>query len=201
MGRVGALLLAAGESSRMGALKALLPWGCKNLLIHQVTVLNQAALRPIIVVTGHRACELKSSLANYPQVHTVFNTRYREGKTTSIKAGLAALRKSNPVAILVLNVDQPRSINVIQLLVKEHQRNSSLITIPTYAGKSGHPVIFSSTLLEELSNISEETQGLKAVVLRNAKNTNYMAVDSREVLFDLNTDEDYLRALKEHGLD
>ena len=92
-------------------------------------------------------------------------------------------------------------MNVIQLLVKEHQRNSSLITIPTYADKSGHPVIFSSTLLEELSNISEGTQGLKAVVLRNAKNTNYMAVDSREVLFDLNTDEDYLRALKEHGLD
>ena len=201
MGRVGALLLAAGESSRMGALKALLPWGCKNLLVHQVTVLNQAALCPITVVTGHRACELKSHLGNYPQVHTVFNTRYREGKTTSIKAGLAVFRKSNPVAILVLNVDQPRSIEVIRTLVKEHQRNSSLITIPTYAGKGGHPVIFSSTLLEELSNISEETQGLKAVVLRNAKNTNYMAVDSREVLFDLNTDEDYLRALKEYGLD
>ena len=199
MGRVAALLLAAGESSRMGGPKALLPWRGTTLLNYQVSTLRQAGLSPIIVVLGHGAQELEPHLKGAPGVKLVFNPRYRRGKTTSIKAGLEVLCASEMEAILVLNVDQPRTLETIAAIVGEHRRNAPLITIPTYRGKSGHPVVFSVALLEELMEISEDTQGLKAVTHGHKEDTRHVEIDSSEVLLDLNTEEDYRCALEEYG--
>ena len=96
MGPVGALLLAAGESRRMGTLKALLPWRDTTLLRHQVSTLQQAGLSPIVVVVGHRAPEVESHIANVSGVQTVHNPHYMEGKTTSIKV---TNRKNDKIAV------------------------------------------------------------------------------------------------------
>ena len=86
-----AILLAAGESTRMGRLKALLPWRGQTLLEHQVSALRDGGADRVIVVLGHRADELRPLVERNQGVTWTLNPDYRQGKTTSIKAGLSAL--------------------------------------------------------------------------------------------------------------
>ena len=104
-------------------------------------------------------------------------------------------------SILILNVDQPRSDGIIRRVMELHRRaNSSertcLITIPTYGGKGGHPIILSTSLVDELMDISEDTLGVKDVVRRHGEETQRIEVDSPEILLDLNTPQDYRKALE-----
>ena len=193
---VAAILLAAGESRRMGQLKALLPWQGQTLVAHQVTALANAGVDRIIVVLGHRHQELVLEIQGMPNVEWTYNPDYLEGKTTSIKAGLRALAGELPRSVLLLNVDQPRSASVIAEILTHHRTNSPDITIPTCGGKGGHPVVFDGALLDELANIAEETQGIREVVRRHAAGTVRVELGSPEVLWDLNTPAQYEQALK-----
>ena len=197
MAAVIAILLAAGESRRMGQLKALLPWQGTSLLKHQVTSLRAGGVDRVVVVLGHRSDELKAELAGIEGVAWQLNPDYLQGKTTSIKAGLSTLGSEQLDALLILNVDQPRNADVIRSLLKEHQYQGSLITIPTHKGKGGHPIILSRSLLDELREIDEETYGIKAVVQRHLDATRRVEMEAPEVLWDLNTPEEYQRVLEE----
>ncbi len=196
MADVVAILLAAGESRRMGQLKALLPWQGVSLIKHQVASLRAGGVDQVVVVLGHRSDELKSELGDTAGVSWQLNPDYLQGKTTSIKAGLNALGTDQPQALLLLNVDQPRSAGVIRFLLENHLFQGSLITIPTHNGKGGHPIILSPTLLDELRRIDEESFGIKAVVQRHLEGTRRVEMDSPEVLWDLNTPEEYQRVLE-----
>ena len=189
-----ALLLAAGESQRMGAIKALLPWKGVPLLDHQIAALLLAGVSTVIVVLGHRAGDLELVIGSRPGVTAVINPDYAQGKTSSIKTGLRALRPGSASSILILNVDQPREPQTIQTLLGRHQETRALITIPTYRGKGGHPIIVDSSLLDDLLAIDEESQGVKALVRLHEDRTlrTEMAAD---VLWDLNTPEEYQQAL------
>ena len=197
MAAVIAILLAAGESRRMGQLKALLPWQGTSLLKHQVTSLRAGGVDRVVVVLGHRSDELKAELAGIEGVAWQLNPDYLQGKTTSIKAGLSTLGSEQLDALLILNVDQPRNADVIRSLLKEHQSQGSQITIPTHKGKGGHPIILSRSLLDELREIDEETYGIKAVVQRHLDATRRVEMEAPEVLWDLNTPEEYQRVLGE----
>lgn len=190
-----AVLLAAGESRRMARLKALLPWQGTTLLDHQVSTLKSAGVHRVVVVLGARAESLRPIVAGREGVTWVVNPRYAQGKTTSIKAGLASLGPEPPGAVLFLNVDQPRSPQTIQNLLSEHNARGGLITIPTYKGKGGHPIIVAPALLAELGSIDEESLGIKAVVRRHEADVCRLEVADPEVLWDLNTPEDYQAAL------
>jgi molybdenum cofactor cytidylyltransferase len=191
-----ALLLAAGESRRMGQSKALLPWRGTTLLEYQVDALHSGGIQVVIVVLGHRAEGLKATVESKEWVTCVINPDYLQGKTTSIKAGLNALGQEALLALLILNVDQPRSPETIRHLLQQHQHGSFLITIPTYRGKGGHPIILDPSLLEELRLIREETLGIKAVTRRHQETTQRIEMENPEVLLDLNTPEEYRAALK-----
>ena len=189
-----ALLLAAGESRRMGASKALLPWKGVPLIDHQITALGRAGITTIIVVLGHHADDLEPVIGSRPGVTSVVNSDYAQGKTTSIKAGLKALPTGFASSIVILNVDQPREPATIQTLLRRHQESQALISIPTHNGKGGHPIIVDSALMDDLLSIDEENQGVKAIVRRYEDRTlrTEMAAD---VLWDLNTPEEYQKAL------
>ena len=195
-----AILLAAGESRRMGHLKALLPWQGSILLRHQVDSLLEGGVDRVVVVLGHRAEELKPFLEGVQGVSWTLNPDYLSGKTTSLKAGVAALKKVRPRDmprdIVILNVDQPRQPETIRRLLESHRTGGRLITNPTYLGKGGHPIVVSAKLLEELACVDEATLGLKAVTQRHEKETSKVDLGTSEVLWDLNTPEDYQDALK-----
>jgi len=191
-----ALLLAAGESRRMGQLKALLPWQGTSLLLYQAAALKDAGVDKVVVVLGHQAEELMPIVEGQEGVSLVLNPDYLQGKTTSIKAGVKALKDSKPAAVVVLNVDQPRRPETIRYLLQRHWAGDALITIPTYQSKGGHPIILSPSMLDELLLINEETQGMKAVVQRHNADTQRVEMESPEVLWDLNTPEQYGEALR-----
>ena len=202
-----AILLAAGESSRMGQLKALLPWQGRSLLEHQVSCLLEGGADRVVVVLGHRADELRPLLEGREGVSWTLNADYLQGKTTSIKAGLSALPSSFPLEgegqggsegvrdILLLNVDQPRSATDVARILDAHRSGNYAVTVPEYQGKGGHPIVLSATLLPELREIDEESQGIKAVVRRRPEAVQRISLDNPEILLDLNTPEQYRAAL------
>ncbi len=194
-----AILLAAGESSRMGQLKALLPWRGQTLLEHQVFALREGGADRVIVVLGHRAGELSPLLDGMDGVSWTLNPDYLQGKTTSIKAGLAVLDPDAVNDILLLNVDQPRSPEDVACVLNTHQSHEYSVTVPEHNGKGGHPIVLSATLLPELREINEESQGIKAVVRRHPESVNRIPLDNPEILLDLNTPEQYRAAVEAGG--
>jgi len=189
---IAALLLAAGESRRMGRPKALLPWEGRSLLEYELAQVAASRIDEVVVVLGHRAGELLP-LCRGPKVRVVVNPHYRQGPSTSLRAGVAAL-PAGVGAIVVLRVDQPRPQSLLDALLEAHLTQGSLITIPTYEGRRGHPPIFAPSLLPELAAVREEGQGLREVLRRHAQEVQEVAVDSPFVLLDINRPEDYERA-------
>jgi len=192
---VWAILLAAGESSRMGELKALLPWQGVTLLEHQLRSLLEAGVQQVVVILGHDADRLKPVVEAVDGATWTLNPDYLQGKTTSLKTGVAALTGQDVADVLLLNVDQPRNSDTVRTLLERHQASTFLITIPTHGGKGGHPILISAELLPELADIDEESQGLKAVVRRHADATERFEVDDPTLLWDLNTPEQYQQAV------
>ena len=191
---ISAILLAAGESTRMGRLKALLPWQGATLIEYQVGSLLSAGVADLVVVVGHRGDEVSAPIAGRQGVTTVVNPDYRQGKTTSIKAGLSAI-SANATAILVLAVDQPRPPDILRAVIEAHEARSPLITSPVYGGRGGHPMIFHARLLPELSAITEEGEGLREVTRRYASDIYRLEMDDPVVRVDVNTPENLQAAL------
>lgn len=192
-GNMVALVLAAGESSRMGRLKALLPWDGVPLIRYQVDCLRQAGAGLVVVVLGHRAEEVRPHVPVSPDVCVVVNTRYRQGKTTSITLGLAQA-PSDAEGLVLMSVDQPRPAPLVAALIATFREHRAPVTQPTFGGKRGHPMIFRADVLPKLADIREETQGIKPVVDSYRAEAMLVPVDSPIVLVDLNTEADYQRA-------
>ena len=196
---ITAILLAAGESSRMGQPKPLLPWGGLPLIQYQIASLSDANASPIVVVLGHNSEDIAPFVTNSPTIQTIINPDYAEGKTTSIRLGISQVR-DDVDGILLLAVDQPRPADLLERVIEEHLRSGSLITHPTYNERGGHPIIFAGSLKGELLAITEEQQGIREVVGRHQDSIRTVAVESPIARVDLNTIDDYESALREFGL-
>jgi molybdenum cofactor cytidylyltransferase len=192
---IAALLLAAGESTRMGQPKALLPWGDVPLLDYQLGELASALDAAPIVVLGHRAAELEP-IVRRRGARPIVNERYRDGRATSIAAGMRAV-PPEAEAVLIASVDQPRPRSVFADLIAAHRRLGGPITRAVYGQRHGHPTIFARPLFEELRRVSEESQGLKSVLRRHADGIRDADLGDPIVLVNLNTPEEYRAALSE----
>ena len=189
MRRVSAVLLAAGESTRMWRQKALLPWRDSPTLLeyHLRELAALPGVAEVIVVTGHDPVRITQIAAASPIARVVHNPGYKTGKVSSIVTGVGAA-SADASAMVLLAVDQPRSAAVIgQVLDALGDR---MIAVPVYEGRRGHPVAFDSSLREELLAIEEETQGIRAVLNRHAAELREVPVADPDVVLDLNTPED-----------
>ncbi len=192
---VEAILLSAGESSRMGTPKALLDWFGQPLVLAQAEALFEGGANRVIVVTGAHHNEISDTIADTPNITVVANPDWSRGKTTSIKSGLREL-SSSCQTLIVLAVDQPRPAWAINQALQSHLDSNCPVTSPRYSGHGGHPLLFDAALLTELSNISEEQEGLRDVMKRYDRAMNRVYFDNPVVRFDLNTPDDYEAALK-----
>jgi molybdenum cofactor cytidylyltransferase len=192
--RVFALLLAAGESARIGRPKALLPWQGKTLLEFQVEQLLAGGVERVILVLGHEAARIRNVASSLPHTTIVINQHYTTGKTSSIRAGMGAV-PAEADAVLVLSVDQPRPATLIREICTTHETRDPLITVPAYGGRHGHPTIFARPLFPEMRAITEEEQGLRAVRHRHRAETSVLETATATPLIDINTPEDYQAAL------
>ncbi len=194
MTNVAAVLLAAGQSTRMGRLKALLPWRGTTLLEYQVASLVEAGIAQVVVVLGHEAERLRPFVEDKPGVRVALNPRHRECKTTSIKAGVDALPPEVEHLVLV-GVDQPRTPETYRAVVEAHLRAGALITKPYYKGVGGHPPVFSRQVFAELASLREETLGLKELMWRRIQQVQKVELGTPDVLLDLNRPEEYRAAV------
>ncbi len=189
---IAAILLAGGESSRMGTAKPLLKWGGNTLIEYQLAQLKEPPVDRLVVVLGHRADEVLPYVRG-SGAQALINELYAEGRASSLRLGAAAL-PDKTTAVLVLSVDQPRAHDVIARLVDVHRHSGSLITVPTYDEKRGHPPLLDGSLLPELREVNEAMQGLRAVIERHAADVNELPFETSTVLLDLNRLQEYQTA-------
>ena len=137
---VSAVLTAAGLSSRMGRPKPLLPWRGKTLVESQIQSLLEAGANEVIVVLGHEAEEVAPYVSG-KAVRDVMNPLYKEGRTSSIRAGLEAV-SPDATDIVIMAVDQPRTPQIVSDVINAHLEAGALLTSPRYLGRGGHPLYF-----------------------------------------------------------
>jgi len=190
-----ALLLAAGESRRMGRLKALLPWEGTSLIEYQIHQLREAGIDQVLVALGHAAADLLPLVAAIPGVEPLVNPDYISGKASSIRLAMTHL-SPQAEALTVLAVDQPRPASVLRRLLSEHTERQALISVPTYKGRRGHPTIIARAVFSELATVSEKGQGLRRVMGLHDNRIQEVAVEDPTVVLDLNTPADYIRGLR-----
>lgn len=169
--------------------KPLLDWFGVPLVQSQINSLLKAGVKSVFVVTGHRAYEVRDAIKG-DHVQTVVNPNYREGKSTSVKAGLAALPELTDTIVL-LAVDQPRPSWLIKQILDAHLARKALISCPIYDGHGGHPLIFDANLMLELDRISEDSGGVRAVMTNHADEINWVETDTPLARLDMNTPEAY----------
>ena len=193
---IAAILLAAGESTRMGRPKQLLNWQGRPLVTAQVETLLEAECRPVIVVLGAFAQRIRREIPARADVQVTTNHGWRSGRASSIRAGARAV-PPDVEGIAVVSVDQPtRAEAVARLARKLDSSANALIVVPRHEGRNGHPPVFRAELLPELQNVTERQEGLRQVRRRHSDRTIFLEMNDPIVTLNLNTPDAYERALK-----
>ena len=191
---IAAILLAAGESSRMGRPKQLLDWRGQALIAAQVEALLAARCRPVVVVLGAHDREVRAAIPSRPDVQIATNRNWREGRASSIRTGARAVPPTVD-AVVVVSVDQPTDASVIENLESAFDRSpDARIAVPRHDGRNGHPPLFRSELLPQLQSVTERQEGLRALRRRHAERTIFVETDNPIVTLNLNTPDAYRRA-------
>jgi molybdenum cofactor cytidylyltransferase len=159
---IGAVVLAAGESKRMGKQKLLLPIEGKLLIERAVDPLKAAA-EEIVVVLGHQPEKLVPTLKKLG-IRWVVNENYREGMASSFKRGLRELKGCDAV-FLVLG-DQPFVEKGFLLKAIRAWKAGAKIVSPVFKGKKGHPVLFDKSLFEEILSLQTHEM-IREVICRH----------------------------------
>jgi molybdenum cofactor cytidylyltransferase len=195
-GNIAGVLLAAGQSSRFGQPKQLLPWGKQNVLNTCISTAKLAGLSPIAVVLGAHYEDISLEM-DQGGVKVVINHHWAEGQSTSVKAGVSALPEDVFGAIFLLG-DQPQISVQLIVSIMETARKRNKVVIPVIAGKRANPVYFPKAAFSALLNL-EGDQGGRAVL--NQFPTTLLEWLDDDMTGDIDTPEDYARLRERFGLD
>src|ERR1041384_4550101 len=191
-----AVVLSAGESSRMGRPKALLPVGNTFFLDRIVASLRQTRVERIVVVLGHNASALEEKIRHLP-VTILVNPDYSRGQLSSLQVALRALEKEAVDGIVLHLVDHPFiDARLVDRMIDEFYAAQPLIVVPVCRRR--HPVIFSRRLLPELLAAPLD-EGAKSVVRAHASETLEVATDEEGITCDIDTPEEYRRFIGGKG--
>lgn len=188
--RFAAVILAAGESSRIGRNKLALPLGNQSVLEHAISNFLIESVDEIIVVTG-KYPHLHTNIS--PGVRLVHNPDYVQGMGSSVKLGLKSL-VLKPDAVFISPADIPLiKRETIEKMINAFTEQS--IVIPTYQGKKGHPVLLGKAHIEQCLQEQKE-KVLYEVIVKNSDRIVYLPLEDEGILMDIDTMEDYERLVK-----
>jgi len=189
---IAGLILAAGESRRMGRDKALLAYRGRTFLETIASNLRTAGIEKITVVLGHHADMIKRA-SKLGGAQVVVNQDYLRGQTSSLQVGIATAQESAAEAVVLCLVDHPAvSAAVVTKLVERFEATHSPVLIPTYNGERGHPIVIGQALFLELLAVPSG-QPANTVIRKYRDATEFVEVADRGILVDVDEPETYER--------
>jgi molybdenum cofactor cytidylyltransferase len=190
----GIIILAAGESRRLGNPKQLLSFDGNTLLARVAKTACESMICPVIAVLGAHAEKIRPTL-NIPGLNVVYNDNWQEGMASSLRTGLTSMMELYPQVdgIIILVCDQPYlSHDLIKALI-EAQRDAGLpAAAAAYNGKLGTPALFHKSLFSALLLLSGDTGARKML---EGMRENVVEVDFDMGDVDIDTQADYERLL------
>lgn len=198
MSDIAVILLAAGNSSRMGCAKQLLHFRGKPMLRHAAETAIGSGARPVIVVLGAGAEQLRPVLDGLP-VRIAVNSDWSQGMGTSIHTGLRALESSSVEGAIITLSDQPFvTSETLHSLTRKHRESGKAIVAASYADTVGVPVLFARHAFPWLLALRPQ-EGCKGVILKHPEEQ--ILVDCPEAAIDIDTPLEYeaLQIQQQHG--
>ncbi len=183
------IILAAGDSSRMGYPKALLPLGGQTFLTTILGALDQLGFPPPRVILGREARRIEPFISGR-RLHILVNENPSRGQLSSIQLGLTGIGPGCQ-GCLIWPVDQPAVPRyLVMRLLDLFLSCEAPIVLPCYAGRRGHPAIFRRNLFRELLHVSPEV-GAKHLVSHYRDEIEVLITDEPSTVEDIDTPEDY----------
>ena len=187
--KIAAVVLAAGQSRRMGQVNKLLaPVDGKPMVSHVIESLQASQARPLAVVTGHDYAAVEAVLPKNGFTLT-HNPNYASGLSSSLRRGLAALPEDIDGALVCLG-DMPRISKAVvnRLIAAFNPVEGRAICVPTWQGKRGNPVLFARRFFAEMLEVAGDT-GARALIGEHAEVVCEVPMDDDAVLLDIDTPE------------
>lgn len=189
---ITAIVLAGGESRRMGRPKMVMAWGSATVLAQVIRVLREGGAEDILVVTGGARQEVEE-ICSRERVTTVHNEEYASNEMLgSLQTGLRSLSADSEAALVTLG-DQPQTeAATIHRLLEQYEKDRPELLVPSYQLHRGHPWVLGSRHWAEVLAMSAP-DSLREFLNRHTDDIRYVEVDSPTILQDLDTPEDYAR--------
>jgi molybdenum cofactor cytidylyltransferase len=195
--RFGAVILAAGASTRMGTPKQLLALDGQPLVVRAVQAALASPAWPVVVVLGAHAEKIRPVLARLP-VLIADSPAWAEGMAASIRAGVTTIRQFSRAldGVLLALCDQPAfSTDTVTQLIAAQRATGRSIVAAHYSGRHGAPALFLREHFETLAHLTGE-EGARALL--NGDPSHVASVDLPALAVDLDTPED-VAALRSHA--
>lgn len=190
-----AVILAAGESRRMGTPKALLPYRGKTFIEHLLEITRQPRIAARRIVLGAHLDQIRAKLPG-EAASIVVNPDWRQGQLSSIQAAIRTVAADETAGLVLCPVDHPLfSPKLIAQLIDAFDSTGQLIVLPVYHGRRGHPVIFAASLYPELLAASPAI-GAREVVWAHATELHEVPTEEEGVVLNINDPETLRRALE-----
>jgi molybdenum cofactor cytidylyltransferase len=192
--RVGAVILAAGGSTRMGEAKQLLRLGESTVLGQTLENVRRAGVDEIVLVLGSSAEAIRQQLplSTIEGLKIVVNQAYERGMSSSLREGLAAL-DPHVVAALIVLADQPFiRPETLDRIVDRHRRSHAQIVIPSYRGFRGNPVLLDRSVFSEVMALDGD-MGCRAIFGSHLEGIVKVEVEDVGILLDIDNQDDYER--------
>jgi len=190
---ISAVILAAGESRRMGEPKLLLPFAEKTIIETVIQTVMRSDIKHIIVVLGSEKDKIRNKISDYPVIITE-NQEYQKGMLSSIQCGLGALPDDTD-AIMILLGDQPMVTGpVIDQLADTYRHTDKGILIAVHKGKRGHPIIINTKYKTDIKQLGSENS-MHDFTKKFAPEILEVETGTTEILRDIDTPEDYHKEL------
>jgi molybdenum cofactor cytidylyltransferase len=195
MGEIWSIVLAAGESKRMGFPKMLLPISGKTMIENVIVNVAESVSDGILVVLGSSKEKILDLVCKYNVTHC-YNENYKEGMLSSVQCGFRNLQ-SDIDAVLVFQGDQPFiASSVIDNVISAYRSSGKGIVMPVFKGKRGHPLLLDRKYRDKIEKL-DAGEGLRSIAYLYSNDVLEVETTDPGTLRDFDTYNDYMKELNQ----
>jgi len=193
MNGIWAIVLAAGESRRMGSPKMVLPYEGMTIIEKVLENVLASDVEKVVTVLGSNKDEVLKVIDKLPVLHC-YNPNYKDGMLSSVKCGFEFLPGDFRAAIVFLG-DQPMAeTSVINKMINAYNESGKGILVPVFENKRGHPLLADKKYRDEIINL-DDPEGLKGLLRRHPDDLLEVEAENSSVLIDIDTTEEYINEI------